>query len=156
MYRLYRLNHSLLCAHCPSAKPFTSAACYIVLSDQGWRLKAKTQTTVFRENHKTIDKWKLQHSVRCTRTSIGPVCMWSVKIGCTPTPKLEIRGMKGPANRPFAFESNLRIEYFQLQRILITKIINYKWSKIDAWNYIFLITILKHIIKLPAYDHSLS
>jgi len=38
-----------------------------------------------------------------------------------------------------------RIEYFQLHRILITKISNYKWNKWDVWNYIFLITILKHI-----------
>ena len=42
------------------------------------------------------------------------------------------------------FESNL----FNYQRILITKISNYKWSKRDVWNYVFLITILKHI-KLP-------
>ena len=44
----------------------------------------------------------------------------------------------------------IQIESFQLQRILITKISNYKWSKRDVWNYIFLIRILKHI-KLPAY-----
>ena len=42
-----------------------------------------------------------------------------------------------------------RIESLQLQRISI----NYKWSKRDAQNYIFLTAILKHI-KLPAYDHS--
>jgi len=48
-------------------------------------------------------------------------------------------------------ESSNRI--FQLQRILIIKISNYEWNKRDVWNYIFLITILKHI-KLPAYDHS--
>ena len=41
--------------------------------------------------------------------------------------------------------------YFQFQRILITKISNYKWSKRDVQNYIFLITILKHI-KLPMYE----
>jgi len=45
------------------------------------------------------------------------------------------------------------IKSFQLQQILIIKISNYKWSKRDVQNYIFLITILKHI-KLPAYDHS--
>jgi len=45
-----------------------------------------------------------------------------------------------------------RIESFQLQQILIIKISNYKWSKRDVQNYIFLITILKHI-KLQAYDH---
>jgi len=38
---------------------------------------------------------------------------------------------------------NIRIESFQLQRILITKISNYKWSKRDVCNYIFLITVLK-------------
>ena len=32
----------------------------------------------------------------------------------------------------FEFESNLRIESFQLQWILITKISNYKWSKRDG------------------------
>ena len=48
---------------------------------------------------------------------------------------------------------NIRIKSFQLQRILIFKISNYKWSKRDVWNYILLITIFKHI-KVPAYDHS--
>jgi len=47
----------------------------------------------------------------------------------------------------------IRIESFQIQRILIIKISNYKWSKTDVRNYISLITILKHI-ELPAYDHS--
>jgi len=69
---------------------------------------------------------------------------------------------QGPANQPFVFELNLKlnralrfelIESFQLQRILIIKISNYKWSKRDVRNYIFLILILKHI-KLLAYDHS--
>jgi len=31
--------------------------------------------------------------------------------------------------------------------------LNLEWSKKDVQNYMFLITILKHI-KLPAYDHS--
>jgi len=58
---------------------------------------------------------------------------------------------KGHANRPFAFESNLesnralrfefesnlRVESFQLEWILI-KMSNYKWSKRDVRNYIFL------------------
>jgi len=53
----------------------------------------------------------------------------------------------------FEFKLNIRIEYFQLQRMLIIKISNYKWSKRDVQNYIFLITILNNI-KLPAYEHS--
>jgi len=46
----------------------------------------------------------------------------------------------------------IRIESLQLQQILIIKIRSYKWSKRDVRNYIFLITILKHIKQL-AYDH---
>jgi len=37
-------------------------------------------------------------------------------------------------NSAVRFES--RIEYFKLQRILIIKISNYKWSKKDVRNYI--------------------
>jgi len=50
------------------------------------------------------------------------------------------------------FESNLVISNEYLKKIII-KISICKWSKRDVRNYIFFITILKHI-KVPAYDHS--
>jgi len=78
---------------------------------------------------------QVQVPINCTRVQVQVPSATSL-VGTANRPFASESNLESNRTLRFEFESNLRIESFQLQRILNIKISNYILSKRDVWNYI--------------------